>query len=376
MSRRRCLMSHFTWRAPFVLTLALTLVLARVPGFAREMECPVGVNVNSFQNFSAADQQTIVDQLKRSGVAFVRTSLRPDDKNMNLAKNLQSDGIGLVLVVGPVFLPNAQLRPADEKRHMRSAMPLSAADPERSKAYYQTVFDKLDAYEVRLTGIEVGNEINWPDFNGDFPVPGQGKAFTLDDLSYDPEAKQVAEGLLQYLKVPTVLKQVRDHSKLNQHTPIISAGMATGSGSAWQQKLQIDSVSIPVTYAFLRAHGLDNLVDGYGVHTYPQPVKPGDKVALAQRNAELDKDVFPPGNRKPYWVTEWGFPSVAASATDDQARAQSVSEMRDYFVGLFRQGRLGGLFWYVWNEPDRNSIYRADGIMEAGRRAVAPMPTH
>jgi hypothetical protein len=372
----RCLMSHVTWRTSFVLILVLTSVLAWVPGFAREMVCPVGVNVNSFQNFSAADQQTIVDQLKRSGVGFVRTSLRPDDKNMNLAKNLQSEGIGLVLVVGPVFLSNAQLRPADEARHMRSAMPLSAADPERSKAYYQTVFDKLDAYGVTLTGIEDGNEINWPDFNGDFPVPGQGKAFTLDDLSHDPEARRVAEGLLQYLKVLTVLKQVRDHSKLNQHTPIISAGMATGSGSAWQQKLQLDSVSIPVTYAFLRAHGLDNLVDGYGVHTYPQPVKPGDKAALARRNAELDKDVFPPGNWKPYWLTEWGFPSAATSSTDDQARAQSVSEMRDYFVGLFRQRRLGGLFWYVWNEPDRNSIYRGNNILDAGRRAVTPMPTH
>jgi hypothetical protein len=377
----RCLMSHFTRRALFVLTLVLlTLVLAcvraSVPAFAREMECPVGVNVNSFQNFSAPDQQTIVDQLKRSAVRFVRTSLRPDDKNMNLAKNLQSDGIGLVLVAGPVFLPNAQTRPADEKRHMRSAMPLSAADPERSKAYFQSVFDKLDADGVRLAAIEAGNEINWPDFNGDFPVPGQGKAFTLDDLSRDPEAKQVAAGLLQYLKVLTVLKEVRDHSKLNQHTPIISAGMATASGGAWQQGLQLDSVPIPVTYAFLRAHGLDNLVDGYGVHTYPPAVKPGDKNALASRNAELDKDVFPPGNRKPYWVTEWGFPSVATSSADDQARAQSVAAMRDYFGGLFRQGRLGGLFWYVWNEPDRDSIYRGGDIMDAGRRAVAPMPTH
>jgi hypothetical protein len=50
--------------------------------------------------------------------------------------------------------------------------------------------------------------------------------------------------------------------------------------------------------------------------------------------------------------------------------------MRDYFLGLFRQGRLGGMFWYVWNEPDHNSIYRGDGIMDAGRRAVAAMPVH
>ena len=83
-------MNHSTWRTPFVLALSLTSGL----GLALGTECPVGVNVNSFQNFSAAEQQMIVEQLKRCGVSFVRTSLRPDDKNMNLAKNLQSEGIG------------------------------------------------------------------------------------------------------------------------------------------------------------------------------------------------------------------------------------------------------------------------------------------
>src|SRR5580704_2210952 len=215
-------MNHSAWRTPFVLALSLTSGL----GLALGTECPVGVNVNSFQNFSAAEQQMIVEQLKSCGVSFVRTSLRPDDKNMNLAKNLQSEGIGLVLVPGVEFYPNAPLRAADPKRGMRSAWPLSYADPERSRAYYQTLFDKLDAKGVVLAGVELGNEINWTDFNGDFPIPGQGKSFTFDDLSRDPEARQVAQGFLQYLKVLAVLKEVRDHSKLNQHTPIISAGMA------------------------------------------------------------------------------------------------------------------------------------------------------
>ena len=106
---------------------------------------------------------------------------------------------------------------------------------------------------------ELGNELNWVDFNGDFALPGQGKSFTLDDLSHDPEAKRVAQGFLQYLKVLAALKDVRDHSRLNRRTPIITAGMATVGGGAWQQKLQLDGVSIPATYAFLRAHGLDQL---------------------------------------------------------------------------------------------------------------------
>jgi hypothetical protein len=354
--------------------LLLILLMTSRLSFAQGAKCAVGVNVNSFQNFDAAQQMEIVGQLKRSGVGFVRTSLRPDDKNMNLAKTLQSEGIGLVLVAGIQVSPNTQQRPADAKRHMRSAMPLSSADPELSRTYFQTLFDKLDAKGVVLTGVELGNEINWTDFNGDFPIPGQGKAFSLEDLSRDPEAKKVAQGLLQYLKVLAALKDVRDHSRLNQHTPIISAGMAVVSGGPWQKSLQVDGVSIPATYAFLRAHGLDKLVDGYGVHDYPPVVKPGDKSAAAQRTAMLDASIFPPGNTKPYWLTEWGFPSIATSSAQDQDRARSVAELRAYFLKLYRQGRLGGIFWYVWNEPDHDSIYRGGVLMEAGKLATAPMP--
>jgi hypothetical protein len=367
---------HSVWQAFSSLALAFTVVLAGGPSSARAEECPVGVNVNSFQNFTADEQHAIVDQLKRSGVHFVRTSLRPDDKNMQLAKLLQSGGIGLVLVPGPVSAPNVPLRPADPTRHIRSAMPLSAADPGLSKAYFQTVFEKLDAYGVTLAGIELGNELNWVDFNGDFPVPGQGKSFSLEDLSHDPEAERVAKGLLQYLKILAALKDVRDHSQLNRHTPIIAAGMASVTGGDWQKKMRLDGVSIPATYAFLRQHGLDTLVDGYGVHVYPPYVKPGDKAAAAQRLAMLNEQIFPLGNTKPYWLTEWGLPSDATSSDKDQDRLRAVSEMRSYFLGLYRQGRLGGLFWYVWNEPDKDSIYRGNVIMEAGKKAVALMPPH
>jgi hypothetical protein len=352
--------------------VVVVLLVAR-PDLVWALGCNVGVNVNSFQNFSAAEQETIVQQLVTSGAHCVRTSLRPDDKNIHLAKELQDKGIGLVLVPGAEFPPGAQARPADAKRNMRSALPLSAADPERSRASYQSLFDKLDANGIVLAGLELGNEINWTDFNGDFPIPGQGKAFTVEDLARDPEAQQVARGFLQYLKVLAALKEVRDHSKLNQRTPIICAGMAAVTGGAWQQKLGVDGVSIPATYAFMRAHGLDRLVDGYGVHYYPPEVKPGDTAAAAQRLSVLNKEIFPPGNAKPYWLTEWGFSSTATSSDQDQSRARSVAEMRAYFHGLFQQGRLAGIFWYVWNEPDRSSIYRNGSLIEAGKRAIAPM---
>jgi len=343
-------------------------------GFSRATDCPVGVNVNSFQNFSAAEQNTLLLQLKSSGVRCVRTSMRPDDKDLSLIRRMQDEGVGLVLVVGPVFLPNAPVRPANAQHHMRSARPLSWSDPVRSKVNFQSLFDKLDAQGIKLAGVELGNEVNWTDFNGDFPVPGEGRAFTLSDLSHDPEAEKVAQGLLLYLKILAELKDVRDHSRLNQHALLISAGMAAVSDGPWLKKMGIDGVGIPATYAFLRAHGLDQLVDGYGVHDYPPVVKAGDKSAAAQRTSRLDTSIFPPGNAKPYWLTEWGFSSKATSSGQDQIRSRSVTEMRAYFLHLYRQGRLGGMFWYVWNEPDPCSIYRNGTLMEAGRLATAPMP--
>jgi hypothetical protein len=78
-------MNHSAWRTPFVLALSLTSGL----GLALGTECPVGVNVNSFQNFSAAEQQMIVEQLKSCGVSFVRTSLREREA-------LLADGMGIL----------------------------------------------------------------------------------------------------------------------------------------------------------------------------------------------------------------------------------------------------------------------------------------
>jgi len=127
--------------------------------------------------------------------------------------------------------------------------------------------DKLEAKGIQLAAFEIGNEINWAAFNGEVPVPGQGKIFGLDDLSHDPEAQQIAKGFLQYLKILAVVKDVRDHSELNQHTPIISSGLAMEDlPPGPSPNPTADAVSSTVTIQFLRAHGLDNFVDAHGIH--------------------------------------------------------------------------------------------------------------
>jgi hypothetical protein len=104
-----------------------------------------------------------------------------------------------------------------------------------------------------------------------FRSRGEGKVFSLAELSSDPEGRKIASGYLQYLEILAVLKQVRDASSLNRETPIISAGLSP-SGPARTDPpdgLREDAVTIDATLQFLRAHGLDNYADAYGIHIYP-----------------------------------------------------------------------------------------------------------
>jgi hypothetical protein len=162
---------------------------------------------------------------------------------------------------------------------LRSGPPLSAADPNQFRKYFEPVLVKVEAVGVMLAGFEVGNEINSPMFNRDFSMPAakpvRPRESNLADISHDPEAQQVAKGYLQYLELFAV-KDVRSRSRLNQHTPIVSAGLVFNEAPKAPRKARLHAVSGPATPDFMRAHGLDDLLDIYGVHTYPWTEGPGN----------------------------------------------------------------------------------------------------
>ena len=253
---------------------------------AQAQNIVVGVNVVNPMRANIADQNAVFAQLHAAAVHVIRCGISPDAKGIDFAKRAAANGIKIELQVGAQYPPAAPSRPyqSDAFPAMWGGHPLSYADPTLSKAAYQALFDQFDANDIVLAGIELGNEINWAAFNAEFPLPGEGKVFSLADLSRDPEAKQIAKGFLQYLKILAVLKEVRDHSRLNRDTPIILAGLVgAADGDRTYNNEGEDKVSLPATIAFMRAHGLDSLVDGYGIHTYPSSDHPGDPAAGSPR---------------------------------------------------------------------------------------------
>jgi hypothetical protein len=184
----------------------LAAVLCLVPANTRGQDMIVGVNIVNPLRASVANQNTVLDQLKVAGVHVIRCGISNDDKGIDFAKRAAAHGIRLQLIVGPQYTPGAPSRPyqPDVYPAMWGGPPLSYADPVLSKAFFQKLFDSLDTNDIQLAGIELGNEINWAAFNPEFPLPGEGKILSLQDLDHDPEGKQIAKGFLQYVKILAV----------------------------------------------------------------------------------------------------------------------------------------------------------------------------
>jgi hypothetical protein len=370
------------------LGVVFTAVLVLAPVWARAQGMVVGVNVVNPMRASVANQNALLSQLKAAQVHVIRCGISNDGKGIDFAKRAAAAAIRIQLIVGPAYPPNAPTRPYQPKEFpaMWGGHPLSYADPTLSKAAFQRLFDSLDANGIELAGVELGNEINWAAFNPEFPLPGEGKILSLKDLADDPEGKQIAKGFLQYIKILEVLKDVRDHSHLNKATPIISSGLVSAKdGEKVYNNKKEDKVSLSATIAFLRTHGLDSLVDAYGVHSYPSAGQPGNPTAAAQRLGRLNSvdlaECRAKGAKdgKPCWITEWGFPNTDRSCPPKEAvRTLLIEELRGDFAAASAEHRLVGIDYFSWDSDpwsktiDADSVYRCGVLTESGREAVAP----
>ena len=169
---------------------------------------------------------------------------------------------------------------------------------------------------------------------------------------------------------------MRDRSKVNRRTPILTAGLSdpgqarTGTGGQ-------DAVTINATIQYFRAHGADQYVDGYGIHQYPWQATAQQRKTALENNGVAACGNGRPGQPKPCWITEWGFPNADKTCPiDDAARTALVREYMGYFHTLAAAGRLVGTMYFSWDSDpwsktvDRDSVYRCGALTSAGEAAL------
>jgi hypothetical protein len=335
----------------------------------------VGVNVANPQRLSPADRAGLLDQLQMADVKVIRVALAPPwggndyGPAIDFIRTAYERGLKTDLVIGLQYREGTRRRPpVQDLPLLWPSYPLSGADPVRFRAVFEPLLSDLEGFGVTFAALELGNEINWAGFNGEFPIPGEGRVFGREDLDHDSEARQVAEGYRAYLRTLSVLNDIRNHSRLNRGTPILSAGLADPGSAGPRRGARADAVTITATLRYLRENGMDALVDAYGVHTYPWAKTD------AGRRDQLAEDTLAecrsPAQGKPCWLTEWGLPAPGAACVgDDASWAARVRGLLGDLQQFVSQGRLNGLLYFSWNDA-KYGIYRCGALTESGRLAL------
>jgi hypothetical protein len=333
----------------------------------------IGVNVINPQRLDPQMQDQVLSQLRDQGVQMIRVPLAPPwggedyESAMRFITQAWALGTKVTAILYPQFRPDAPVRPANPKfPEMWPGPPLSAADPARFRTVFGPLFERLDSAGVTLAGLELGNEINWAAFNGDFPIPGQGRILGARELDSDPLGRTIARGYDAYLRTLEVLNELRKGSTANKTTPIISAGLA----DVYPGADRVDAVSISATLDYLRARGLDRLVDAYGIHTYPGINATAREIERHLESSVLSRCGSKEHNGRPCWITEWGV-QVRSNVCPprDADEAKGIEKLRAIFDKLADRGTLGGIIYYAWSD-DRFGVYRCGGLSRSGAAAL------
>jgi hypothetical protein len=329
-----------------------------------------GVNETHLHWKTPQEREKVIDDMRQAGVGSVRVDLgEPFDKSIDGLDLLTRKGLSILLIVGfaepPLVARDATRRPG--RGIIWSVAPLSQLDPDFFREKFGGLWRQIEQRRIRLSAIEAGNEINWAAFNGDLgllPPQGQPPQGAPGSVALRDRAAYLL-GLRRYVAAVAIIKQFRDASVTNRDTKIISAGLAS-MPATFAANVGAEYVDTNETLDILKADGLDAVVDGYGVHTYPNINQP------SQRTRDFE-DLLRPcpagGRGHSCWLTEWGVrqPNLACPS-DESKRVPLIREMLERIAANVRQKRIGGSYYYDWDDkPIEFAVWRCGGLTEAGK---------
>lgn len=376
-------------------TIFTIAILFLTPQFlmAAQTALTTGVNITNLNKVPEDDQKTMLKEIRKTGATHIRTSIDNNQSGTKLAKLINETGLKIhwIARIDDSFPKNTKRAAFDANVFPRiwATPPLSKANPELFRESFSKQLKQFQSNHIEISAIELYNEINTAAFNGDFPIPGEGRQLGLDDLEHDPIGKNIALGFRQYYELLKATREEMDKTISYRNTPLISGGL--GSIEAPEGKIQgmkSDIVSLNATIDYFSKIGITQIVDGIGVHVYPWQSNSINQKTRDLQDKRLNKYILSrcekpnSSNGKPCWITEWGFRVKSTKCPiDDGDRLARVEEFLEQLSPFIADGRVMAIYYYTWNadptdqadnSENQLAAFLCNAATESGRAAIAP----
>ena len=312
----------------------------------------------------------ILDSIKESGAKCVQLTLRENiEVTLRHARYCNSINLPVVLLIMPLetFMENgAEPRPGNGS--LWTVYGLSQIDVRKFEKMFGECVKFLNDEGVEIIGIEVFNEINWADFNGDLPV-NEGVGVVLDENNYKDHAfsEKYFTGMGKYSQVLAAMRNAIDsaYPETGLRKPEIILGSSVlVSDMNWLGKIGGSVADLGFHYKVLAGKvpgaggisGVFDNVDAYAVHVYPADIEYDCALYPEKIEKFVRKNIDPlfrfADRVKPVYITEFSYSSWLFKDWENpqEMRARMTGNfLRSLAQNSLAQINWGGVFHFCYD---------------------------
>jgi hypothetical protein len=357
------------------------------------MTLTLGINRPNLVWFAGGQleaQKRVLDRIHRAGARRVRLALQlPYENALEHILHCNRLGVDVTIWIGaadPAFYSDGAVKregipnPDGEFPLLWDQYRLADLDIPRFRRVLGGFLNQCRDRGGRIEALQIMNEVNWADFNGDLPVV-EGGWFVDDTTAWDDERFVVVrDGIHKCGEAIKAARALTDEVFGPEQVRILTPGMADPPDS-WVRDVN-GSIVRPALYLQLlrgrharQQNSEDYLAfaDGIGVHLYPAVTDTapdtGRDAALQVIRERMDPILHRVGTDLPYWVTEWGYPRHMFGNPPDESRR--LAQFRFFLDALksYQPGRItwGHVMLFDFDMMPAYDVYADGQLLESGR---------